>query len=147
MVGIGGIDQDTLFSISGEAAANYSVTLGTREEQNPYTAELAAIAMALESLPAGVCYRHITSPSLPGTPTGLSGPCSVLAAKEPYKRVAAYIRSEVFPRTTCGYNTTAQTKLSQYLQSVDSLRRSLGPWERGRRLRQPCGILRELRQM
>jgi hypothetical protein len=36
------------------------VTLGTREEQNPYTAELAAIARALENLPAGVCHRHIT---------------------------------------------------------------------------------------
>jgi ribonuclease HI len=60
MVGMGGIGRDTLFSMTSETVANYSVTLGTREEQNPYTAELAAIAKALESLPAGVCCRHIT---------------------------------------------------------------------------------------
>jgi ribonuclease HI len=60
MVGMGGIGRDTLFSMTSETVANYSVTLGTREEQNPYTAELAAIARALESVPAGVCHRHIT---------------------------------------------------------------------------------------
>jgi hypothetical protein len=46
--------------MAGETVAYYSVTLGTREEQNPYIAELAAIARALENLPAGVCHRHIT---------------------------------------------------------------------------------------
>jgi ribonuclease HI len=60
MVGMGGIARDTLFSRACETVANYSVALGTREEQNPYTAELAAIAMALENLPASVCHRHIT---------------------------------------------------------------------------------------
>lgn len=60
MVGIGGIGRDTLFSMTSETVANYYVTLGIREEQNLYTAELAAIAKALENLPAGVCCRHIT---------------------------------------------------------------------------------------
>jgi ribonuclease HI len=60
MVGMGGIARDTLFNRASEIVAYYSVTLGTREEQNPYTAELAAIARALENLPVGVCHRHIT---------------------------------------------------------------------------------------
>jgi ribonuclease HI len=60
MVGMGGIGRDTLFSMASETVAYYSVTVGTREAQNPYTAELAAIARALENLPAGVCHRHIT---------------------------------------------------------------------------------------
>jgi ribonuclease HI len=60
MVSMGGFGRDTLFSMANDTVANYSVILGTREEQNPYTAELAAIAKALESLPAGVCHRHIT---------------------------------------------------------------------------------------
>ncbi|EAQ84176.1 hypothetical protein CHGG_10580 [Chaetomium globosum CBS 148.51] len=33
---------------------------GKAAEMNPYTAELAAIAMALEKLPASICHRHIT---------------------------------------------------------------------------------------
>jgi ribonuclease HI len=60
MVGMGGIARDTLFSRTSETVTSYAVALGTREEQNPYTAELAAIAMALESLPASVRHRHIT---------------------------------------------------------------------------------------
>jgi ribonuclease HI len=59
-VGISGSAQDTLFNRTGEAVLKYAVAIGTREEQNLYTAELAAIAMALENLPAGICHRHIT---------------------------------------------------------------------------------------
>lgn len=40
IVGMGGCAQDTLFNRAGGAATRYAVTLGTREEQNPYTAEL-----------------------------------------------------------------------------------------------------------
>lgn len=60
IVGMGGLARDTLFNRTSETVTNYAVVLGTREEQNPYTAELAAIAMALEKLPASICHRHIT---------------------------------------------------------------------------------------
>ena len=57
---MGGIARDTLFNRTNETVASYAVALRTREEQNPYTAELAAIAMALEKVPASICHRHIT---------------------------------------------------------------------------------------
>lgn len=60
IVGMGGITQDTLFNRAGEAVTRYAVTLGTREEQSPYTAELAAIAMTLKNMPPGTLHRHIT---------------------------------------------------------------------------------------
>ncbi|EAQ92245.1 predicted protein [Chaetomium globosum CBS 148.51] len=60
IAGMGGLARDTLFNRTSETVTNYAVVLGTREEQNPYTAELAAIAMALEKLPASICHRHIT---------------------------------------------------------------------------------------
>ncbi|MDN5289591.1 MAG: Endonuclease/exonuclease/phosphatase [Mucilaginibacter sp.] len=60
IVGMGDSAQDTLFNWTSEAVINYAVTLGTRDEQNPYTAELAAIAMALKSMPPSVSHRHIT---------------------------------------------------------------------------------------
>uniref|UniRef100_A0A093VEU3 Retrovirus-related Pol polyprotein from type-1 retrotransposable element R1 n=1 Tax=Talaromyces marneffei PM1 TaxID=1077442 RepID=A0A093VEU3_TALMA len=39
---------------------SYSITLGNRTEQSPYTAELGAIAAALEHIPVGTCRRWIT---------------------------------------------------------------------------------------
>ena len=60
IVGMGGCAQDTLFNRAGEAVTRYAVTLGTREEQNPYTAELAAIVMALKNMPLGTIHRYIT---------------------------------------------------------------------------------------
>jgi ribonuclease HI len=60
IVGMGGIVQDNLFSGSSKIVVNYAATLGMREEQNPYTAELAAIAMALKSMPPRISHRHIT---------------------------------------------------------------------------------------
>ena len=36
---------------AGKIIKNFSVTLGTREEHNPYAAELAAIAHGLNCLP------------------------------------------------------------------------------------------------
>lgn len=59
IVAMGGSARDTLVDRTSEAVTNYAVTLGTREEQNPYTAELAAIAMALESMPPSVRHRCI----------------------------------------------------------------------------------------
>ena len=60
IVAMGGSARDTLFGRTSEAVTNYAVTLGTREEQNPYTVELAAIAMALKSMLPSVRYRCIT---------------------------------------------------------------------------------------
>lgn len=46
VVGIGGA-----ISIQNNETQSFSTTLGKREEQNPYAAELAAIAEALSRLP------------------------------------------------------------------------------------------------
>jgi len=59
-VGIGGSAHDTLSDRTGEAVLKYAVTIGTREEQNPYTAELTSIATALKNLPPSVCHREVT---------------------------------------------------------------------------------------
>ncbi|XP_044720169.1 uncharacterized protein HRG_06758 [Hirsutella rhossiliensis] len=47
VVGMGGVVRSVNHNRLGVVLASYSVCLGTAEEQNPYTAELAAIAMAL----------------------------------------------------------------------------------------------------
>ena len=60
IVGMGGSTQDTLFNRASETGTHYAVALGTREEQNPYTAELAAIAMALKNTPPSISHRHVT---------------------------------------------------------------------------------------
>jgi hypothetical protein len=60
IVGMGGSARDTLFNRASETGTHYAVALGTREEQNPYTAELAAIAMALKNTPPSIFHRHVT---------------------------------------------------------------------------------------
>jgi predicted nucleic acid-binding Zn-ribbon protein len=59
-VGMGGVVRDTTINNPGEVLASYCVTIGTRDEQNPCTAELAAIAMALKCMPAGLHRRDLT---------------------------------------------------------------------------------------
>ena len=59
-VGMGGAIYDTLGIVTDKEPTTYSVTLGAREEQNAYTAELAAIAMALRCLPTHLVGRRIT---------------------------------------------------------------------------------------
>ena len=54
---MGGVVHDTTLNSTGEVLASYSVTLGSRDEQNPYTAELAAIALALKCMPLGMHRR------------------------------------------------------------------------------------------
>jgi hypothetical protein len=51
VVGMGGAIHDTLGIVSSRETITYSVSLGPRTEQNPYTAELAAIATAIKRLP------------------------------------------------------------------------------------------------
>src|SRR2546429_1924682 len=46
MVGMGGAIRDTLNHRLNGKPTTYSITLGERTEQNPYTAELASIALA-----------------------------------------------------------------------------------------------------
>jgi ribonuclease HI len=60
MVGMGGVIHDTLSTGTNREPITYSVTLGTRAEQNPYTAELEAIAMAMRRLPWYLVGRQIT---------------------------------------------------------------------------------------
>jgi hypothetical protein len=57
---MGGTIHDTLGIVTGREPIAYSVTLGARTEQNPYTAELAAIAMAMKRLPIHLVGRQIT---------------------------------------------------------------------------------------
>jgi hypothetical protein len=59
-VGMGGAIHDTLGITTGREPITYSATLGARTEHNPYTAELAAIAMAIEQLPLHLVGRQIT---------------------------------------------------------------------------------------
>jgi hypothetical protein len=60
MVGMGGAIHDTSGNTSSREPVTYSITVGTRSEQTPYTAELAAIAMAMRCLPPDLRGRRIT---------------------------------------------------------------------------------------
>lgn len=59
-IGMGGVIIIPSSTPGNNQSFAYSVTLGTRAEQNPYTAELAAMAMALRCLPQSIRGRHIT---------------------------------------------------------------------------------------
>jgi hypothetical protein len=60
IVRMGGAIHDTLGMVTGREPITYSVTLGARTEQNPYTAELVAMAMAMKRLPQHLVGRQIT---------------------------------------------------------------------------------------
>jgi hypothetical protein len=60
MVGMGGAIYDTLGIVTRREPITYAVTVGARTEQNPYTAELAAVAMAMRRLPRHLMGRQIT---------------------------------------------------------------------------------------
>ena len=45
--------------VNGDVIAKYSVTLGPRDEQNAYMAELEAIAMVLRCMPDGLRHREV----------------------------------------------------------------------------------------
>ncbi|XP_044717337.1 uncharacterized protein HRG_08845 [Hirsutella rhossiliensis] len=59
VVGMGGCVRDTRVNNEQEALASYSITLGPREDQNPYVAELEAIATALRCMPARLEQREL----------------------------------------------------------------------------------------
>jgi ribonuclease HI len=60
IVGMGGAIYDTLGTMPNREPVTYSITLGPRTEQNAYTAELAAIAMAMRGVPPYLLRRQIT---------------------------------------------------------------------------------------
>jgi hypothetical protein len=94
MVGMGGVVHDTTLNGVGGVLASYSVTLGPSDEQNPYTAELAAVAMALRCMPRQIPFRDVTviSSNLSAgavikQPRQQSGQCTVLEIYDEVKRL------------------------------------------------------------
>ncbi|OBS15371.1 hypothetical protein FPOA_13812 [Fusarium poae] len=60
LVGMGGVVRNTADGgVNGDVIAKYSVTLGPRDEQNAYMAELEAIAMVLRCMPDGLRHREV----------------------------------------------------------------------------------------
>ncbi|KAK4068648.1 hypothetical protein Purlil1_13765 [Purpureocillium lilacinum] len=59
-VGMGGVVCDTTHGGLGRTLATFSVTIGPGSEQNPYTAELEAIATALRAIPPGLVPQDVT---------------------------------------------------------------------------------------
>ncbi|KAJ3455686.1 hypothetical protein MRS44_017168 [Fusarium solani] len=60
LVGMGGVICHKSPGRADKVVARYSVTLGSRDDQNPYTAELEAIAMALRCMPDGLQCQELT---------------------------------------------------------------------------------------
>jgi hypothetical protein len=60
MVGMGGAIYDALGIVTRRDPITFAATLGPRTEQNPYIAELAAMAMAMRCLPHHLVGRQIT---------------------------------------------------------------------------------------
>ena len=95
-VGMGGCVRDAAVNDVDEFLARYSVTLGSREEQNPYTAELEAIAMALRCAAAGLrrCELTVISSNRSALqaiarPRQQSGQCSIREIYRLVKRLQA----------------------------------------------------------
>ncbi|OBS15657.1 hypothetical protein FPOA_12243 [Fusarium poae] len=60
LVGMGGVVRNTTGGgVNGDVIAKYSVTLGPRDEQSAYTAELEAIALVLRCMPDGLRHRDV----------------------------------------------------------------------------------------
>lgn len=58
-VGMGGVVRNAASGRADDVVARYSVTLGPRDEQNAYTAELEAIAVVLRCMPDGLRHRDV----------------------------------------------------------------------------------------
>jgi hypothetical protein len=60
IVGLGGVVRNAASGgADDDIIAKYSVTLGPRDEQNAYTAELEAIAVVLRCMPDGLRHREV----------------------------------------------------------------------------------------
>ena len=60
MVGMGGAIFDTYGRMPNGRPITFAVTLGPRDEQNPYVAELEAMTMAVQGIPPYLLRRDIT---------------------------------------------------------------------------------------
>ncbi|KAJ6436382.1 reverse transcriptase [Purpureocillium lavendulum] len=60
VVGMGGVVCDTTLGGMGHTLTTFSVTIGPGSEQNPYTAELEAVATALRSIPPSPVAQDVT---------------------------------------------------------------------------------------
>jgi hypothetical protein len=80
--------SDTRRDDTDEASTSYSITLGTRTEQNPYTAKLAAIVWALTGIPPWTRNREVTI---------LSSSRSALAAiGQPHQQSGQSMTQEIY---------------------------------------------------
>jgi hypothetical protein len=93
IVGMGGVVCDATRNGAGEVVASYSVTLGPGDEQNPYTAELAAIAMALECTPPRLPFRDVTVMT--------SNRSAVEVIRRPRQQSGQCTIRQIYDRTKC----------------------------------------------
>ncbi|KAI7765620.1 hypothetical protein LZL87_014178 [Fusarium oxysporum] len=59
LVGMGGVVRNIGSGGADDVVAKYSVTLGPKDEQNAYTAELGAIAVVLKCIPDGLYHQEV----------------------------------------------------------------------------------------
>ncbi|KAM4061945.1 reverse transcriptase [Hirsutella rhossiliensis] len=88
VVGMGGCVRDTRVNNEQEALASYSITLGPREDQNPYVAELEAIATALRCMPARLEQRELVFVT--------SNRSAMQAIGQPRQQSGQYIIQEIY---------------------------------------------------
>ncbi|RYC78634.1 hypothetical protein BFJ63_vAg18491 [Fusarium oxysporum f. sp. narcissi] len=62
IVGMGGVVRNAAGGGADDVVASYAVTLGPKDEQNAYMAELEAIAMVLRCMADGLRHRAIVKP-------------------------------------------------------------------------------------
>ena len=94
MVGMGGAIHDSYGRIPNGPPVTFTVTLGPRSEQNPYVAELEAIAMAVRGLPPYLEGREVTiftsnqaAIQVINKPKQQSGQRSIIQIYETYRKL------------------------------------------------------------
>ncbi|KAL6411757.1 Endonuclease/exonuclease/phosphatase [Ilyonectria robusta] len=93
IVGMGGVARNATRNSAGKVVTSYSVTLGPGDEQNPYTAELAAIAMALECIPPRHPFRDVTVMT--------SNRSAVEVIRRPRQQSGQYTIRQIYDRAKC----------------------------------------------